>query len=243
MGLDADPARRAAIHRLELPWRRWMMWNLVDDDTVGAGDIAAALEVWYHGLRGAIEGYDAPVDELLEAAPVQAAAALAATDTGRSAAKTLVRAFSRDPRNVRLARELEAALRREVHVPIAPSPPLISLSTRSQVTIAWLDEVVGDPELLLGFAREALRDSDCTLAVLAAPGADPTPLVQIVESSPLLRDERCDMQLLTAPATAPARALLAARSSARLSRLPHPGSEYARLPVHGALERAAMLAA
>lgn len=220
-----------------------MMWNLVDDDSVGARDLAMALDKWCHGLRSAGEGYNRRMDELLESDPDAAAEVLSAADSGRSLSRKLVRAFSRDPFNMALGRDLEAALRREVHVPTAPSPPLISLDTRSRVTIAWLDEVVGDPGLLLGFARESLQDSDCTLAVLASPGADPTPLVQIVESSPLLSHERCDIQLHTAPATAPARALLAARSCARLSRLTQSGSEYARLPAHGAVERVAGLAA
>ena len=56
MGLGVTPERRVAIYRMELPWRRWMMRHLVEDDTVSVDDVGAALQAWRLALREATSG-------------------------------------------------------------------------------------------------------------------------------------------------------------------------------------------
>jgi hypothetical protein len=124
---------------------------------------------------------------------------------------------------------------REGQQPRLPaSPPLVSLETRSRLTICWLAEVLTTPSLLRGFAQDALDDEDCTLAVLAPYGASLDPLIGLVESDQTI--ERCDVTVLTEPASTPARALLAARSSSQLT-LESSEESYAGLPLHEAAER------
>jgi hypothetical protein len=236
MGLDADAERRRAINRLELPWRRWMMWHVVDDDSVGVRDVAAVLQQWRHGLVGAATGHHGSVRDLLETDPDGAARARgpgpAASAPFRS--KALLRALSRDPFDGAIAVDLEIALAREYDIPVVPSPPLIGFDGRREVTLSWLHEVLANPKLMTAFAHETSRAAESTLVILAPASADLTRLVEIVASKPLLSDERCDIQVLTEPATPPARALLCARACARLTAGASP-APYGELPVHSAL--------
>ena len=159
--------------------------------------------------------------------------------------KTLMRALSRDPFDGAIAIDLEVALRRETRRrrsgaaqrPPSPAPPLIALTTRPQVTIAWLQEIVMNPSLLRAFAQETADRQDATLVVLAPPAAELQKLIEIVEADPALSGESCDITVLAEPSTTPARLLLASRASARLTagRSPAP---YDLLPAHGAVTRA-----
>lgn len=239
MGLRATPERQVEIHRLELGWRRWMMWHLADDDTVTVDDVREALDWWRVGLRTAASGEPLGAAALLEGDPGAAKNVLRqikVSDAGAPVAKALLRALSRDPFDGAIAVDLEVALMREASLPAAPSsPPLIGLESRTKLTIGWLGDLLSNPELLLGFAVQARRDCDATLAVLAPRGADLNPLIALAQSDERIRDEDCDITVLTEPATTPARALLAARACARLTAGPSP-EPYSSLPVHGAVD-------
>lgn len=238
MGLRATPERQIEIHRLELGWRRWMMWHLVDDDTVTVEDVREALEWWRSGLRTAASGAVGGASRLLHTDPAAAADVLRqmkVSTLGAPVTKVLLRALSRDPFDGAIAVDLEVAMQREANLAQAPpSPPLIGLETRTRLTIGWLHELVSHPQLLVGFATEARHDCDATLAVLAPRGADLNALIALAESDERIRDEDCDITVLTEPATTPARALLAARACSRLTADPSP-DPYSSLPVHGAV--------
>lgn len=228
MGLDADAARRGRILRAELPWRRWMLHELAADPSVSVVHLRGALQSWRETLTTAALAAEVPVRALIEVEKT--------TEPLRgSEARDWMRAFAADPFDGAIALELEIALAREVGSPPRPLPPPPSaVRGRGRLTLAWLPDVVRFPEILEAYA-EATRDSDeDSVAILAPPDADPSHLVAMVQSSPLLSDERCDIQLLTAPATPPARAWLRAQASARLmsSRDADPENVYGSLPLH-----------
>jgi|SRR5579875_1300161 len=256
MGLDAGPARRAALLRAELPWRRWMMRELSADPTVTPAHLVGALAAWRHALTTAALGADVPVRMLLEplsrAADAPALGARGADAAGAGApatgapgtgARALMRAFAADPFDGALAVELEIALMREAALPAPAAPPAAAtLSARPRLALARLPDVLAAPELMEAFAAETVDGELDSLAILAAPDADLAPLVALVESSPALSDERCDIQVIAEPSTAPARAWLCARASSRLSTGDgDPGDPYGSLPAHSALERVAAL--
>jgi glycosyltransferase involved in cell wall biosynthesis len=133
---------------------------------------------------------------------------------------------------------VQAALdRKAALVPAAASPALLQLATRARLSLAWLDEVVANPQLLASFADDAVKHRDATLAVLAPASADLGPLVTLFEHNELLRNEDCDVTVISEPVTTPARRLLAARASARLT-LSATESPYDALPLDAAIERA-----
>ena len=233
-GADAQPR----IQRIELPWRRWMLTHLVEDDTVSVADLRGAWGAWRSGLLTAGSVSAESVRGLLE---VDRAGALAALDgvasarAGGRASRALLRALACDPFDGALALDLELALARDAQFPVVPAPPpLASVPTRSAVTLAWLDELLARPGVLRAYARAAVSDSDGTLLVLAPRGADLSDLVSLVESEPLLDDDCCDITVLPEPATTPARSWLAARASSRLTET---GDDaYAALPAHDAAQ-------
>jgi hypothetical protein len=239
MGLDATPGKVAAIYRHELSWRRWMMWHLVQDDSVSPHDIHAALQAWNMGLATAAGGQGVSARELLEVDPAAASRSFAApAGAVFPDSRTLMRAFSRDPFDGALAIDLTVALHREAQQAMpAPSAPLIALQARPRLTLVWLDELTARPELLRAFVEETGVDEDATLGVLFPRGADLSSLVALVESDELASREGCDITALPEPVTPPAMALLAARASARLGERPA-APPYSDLPVHGAVERA-----
>ncbi|MGO9900189.1 MAG: hypothetical protein ACLP0J_10970, partial [Solirubrobacteraceae bacterium] len=104
-----------------------------------------------------------------------------------------------------------------------------------RLTIGWLEELVSCPWMLSAFAARAGQMGDETLAVLAPPGADLAALVAIAEADEQIMDERCDITVVSEPATTPAKALLAARACARLTRETSP-EPYDSLAVHGAAD-------
>jgi hypothetical protein len=127
-------------------------------------------------------------------------------------------------------------LRQASELDAPPSPlgePLIALETRPVLVLAWLDDIVGRPELLRSFAADSLTRDDLTLAILAPAGADLSGLVALVESDPALGDERCDLRVIGEPTTWPAQRLLTARASATLTAAGAP-EDYAALPAHAA---------
>ena len=236
MGLGVTPERRVAIYRMELPWRRWMMRHLVEDDTVSVDDVGAALQAWRLALREATSGEPGGARALLGGDREAAGDLAPPIGPLAPSSKALLRALSRDPFDGAIAVDLEVALLRESKLPPpAPSPPLISLRARSELTIGWLHELLDRPWLLRAFAAKATSESDATLAVLAPPGADLAGLIALVEGDEALRDERCDITVLSAPATPPARALLAARASSRLTAGPS-AEPYGSLPLSSAVE-------
>jgi hypothetical protein len=239
MGLDAGPEKVADIYRRELPWRRWMMCHLSEDDSVSPADRTAALQRWTMAVRTAAAGSGALTRELLEVDPAAASDVLASAPAGSLPdSRALMRAFARDPFDGALAIDLVLALQREAHEAFTvPSAPLIAFQARPRLTLAWLDELTARPELLRAFAEETRGDEDASLAVLVPRGADLSGLVALVESDELAAAEGCDITALPEPVTPPARALLAARACARLGECPA-GSPYSGLPVHGAVERA-----
>jgi hypothetical protein len=234
MGLGADAERKIAIYRSELSWRRWMMWHLVEDDSVTVDDVRAALEWWRRALQTAASGEPRGTRALLECDPAAAARSLRRVgmrSAGAPLSKLLLRALSRDPFDGAIAVDLELALRRDADLPVlAPAPPVSALEARSQLTIGWLDELLEHPWLLGAFAQQAQCASDATLAILAAPGADLTGLIALAGSDDRISDDRCDITVLTEPATTPARALLAARACARLTTRSSP-DPYGSLPL------------
>ena len=236
MGLGAGPAQQAAIHRRELPWRRWMMWHLVGDDTVTVKDVQAALRAWTLSVILAASGEPDGANGLLVADP-ETTALPDPTAVDGVLSKTLLRALSRDPFDGAIAVDLEVALQRDAGLAQPPpAPPLIALESRSRLVIAWLEEVVRHPALVRAFAEEEI-DGDATLAVLAPRHAELTGLIALVDAEGLTHDERYDITVIDEPATTPALALLCARASSCLTAagLARP---YRSLPVHSAVERA-----
>ena len=73
MGLGAGPEEMPAVHRRELPWRRWMMWNLVDDETVTVQDVGRALQAWRIALTGAASAEDGGCRNVVDVDPDGAA--------------------------------------------------------------------------------------------------------------------------------------------------------------------------
>jgi glycosyltransferase involved in cell wall biosynthesis len=241
MGLGSGIEDQPKIQRNEIPWRRWMLWHLIDDETVTARDVEAALRSWRFGLLAAATAEPAGARALLEidreGAELALRAAPPAGAGGRPvASKALLRALTRDPFDGAIAVDLEVALAREAQLPVVdPPPPLATLTTRPRLTVAWLEEVLATPALLHEFGARAGEDE--TLAVLAPPGADLAGLIALVETDPRLSGEGCDITVLAEPATTPARALLASRARARLSAATSP-APYDGVAVHEAVERA-----
>ncbi len=248
MGLGADRPALLAIERRELPFRRWIMWHLIDDDTVTIHDVGATLVRWRAAVVHSGLSREGGVRQIIPVDPPAAAQALdaaAARPGGPPRCKGLLRALSRDPLDGAISADLETELMRATVEPgaaaalanvVAP-PPLIVLETRPALTLAWLDDVLAQPQLLAAYAAQSAADEHATLTILAPAGADLEPLITLVGSDPLLNDERCDIQVLTEPGSTPARRLLAARACARLASGESP-EPYRELPLHGAVERA-----
>jgi hypothetical protein len=214
MSLGSDRAAQLKIQRGELPWRRWMMAHLAADESVSTEDVRAALGAWRWGITVAAAGFDGPVRDLLLAPPAEIAPLPAGTPHSRE----LLRRFAADPFDGALAIELEVALMREASAS-PPGPPLITLTTRSRVTLVSLADSLARPELLGAYARRTLGSDEDTLLVLAPARADLRPLVALVDGDELLGAEDCDIQVINEPVTTPARRLLAARAHALLGSL------------------------
>ncbi|MGO9961538.1 MAG: glycosyltransferase [Solirubrobacteraceae bacterium] len=235
MGLGAGPERQAEIERRELAWRRWIMRNLVDDDTVTAQHRHAALNRWMLCVVTAASAEPRGARALLDE-DAGAASRVRWAAGGIPDSRTLMREFSRHPFDGALMADLEVALLRESSLPEAtPAPPLIALEARDRLTIGWLEELVSCPWMLSAFAARAGQMGDETLAVLAPPGADLSALIAIAEADEQIMDERCDITVVSEPATTPAKALLAARACARLTRETSP-EPYDLLAVHRAVD-------
>jgi hypothetical protein len=247
MGLGADRQQLLEIERRELPFRRWMMAHLIDDDSFTVRDVANTLLRWRQALvHAGLSTGGGSIRDVLQPDPDGAAQALATAAghaMGPDRCKALMRALARAPFDGAIWTDLEVALLAVGDVPAVAGPQLISLETRPNLTIAWLDELLAHPELLNAFAEDSIAAGDCTLVVLAPPQADLSPLIALVASDSALSDERCDIQVLTEPPTTPARRLLAARAASRLTLAESP-EPFADLPSHGTASRpAAALAA
>jgi glycosyltransferase involved in cell wall biosynthesis len=248
MGLGADRTAVLAIERRELPFRRWMMHNVIADDTVSLADVGQFVVRWRAALAHGGLSTGLSVRTLLETDREAAAAELAHAESlphGRKRCLALVRALAHDPFDGATLTDLEIAIMEATSQhqlwPEA-SPPLILLDTREHLTLGFLDELIGRPDLLRAYARATSAGGDGTLVIVTPPDADLGPLVALVESDPVLSDPRCDLQALTEPGSTPGRRLLADRACAVLSAAVVPAA-YAALPAHAVVAEAAAPAA
>lgn len=237
MGLGADRPKLLAIERRELPFRRWMMHNLMADESISLGDVGQFVVRWRVALAHAGLSTGLSVRTLMEADREAAAAEQARAESlphGRERCLALTRALAHDPFDGATLTDLEIAiLEATSQRPLRPEPsqPLILLETRRELTIGFLEELMARPDLLRAYAQATSATGDGTLVILTPPGADLAPLVALVESDPALSDPRCDLQALTEPGSTPGRRLLAGRAAAVLSAGSVPEA-YAGLPAH-----------
>jgi glycosyltransferase involved in cell wall biosynthesis len=241
MGLGADRAAIMDIERRELPFRRWMMRNVIADGTISPGDIGEFVVRWRAAVAYGGMSTGLSVRTLLEVDRESAAAELACAESlphGRERCNALVRALSFDPFDGATLTDLEIALveANAQQLP-EPAPPLILLDTREQLTVGWLHELLERPDLLRAYAQATAASGDGTLVILTAPDADVAPLVALVESDPVLSDPRCDLQAFTEPGSTPGQRLLAGWATAVLSDGVVP-SAYAALPAHPSVSAA-----
>jgi hypothetical protein len=187
MGLGADRPKLLAIERRELPFRRWIMHNLIGVDRAAAAAELARAESLPHGRERCVALVRALAHDPFDGATL--------TDVEVAI--------------------MEATSQQQLWP--EPSQPLILLDTRRELTLGFLDELVQRPDLLRAYAQATSATGDGTLVILAPPGADLAPLVALVESDPVLSDPRCDLQALTEPGSTPGRRLLAGRAAAVLS--------------------------
>src|ERR1700759_571752 len=252
MGLGADRPKLLAIERRELPFRRWMMHNLVGDDTVSLAALGAFVVRWRGALAHGGMSTGRSVRTLLEVDRDAAAAELAYAESlphGRERCPALGRARAHDPFDGATMTDLEIAIMeatgKAAQAGAELSPPLILLEARAELTLGFLDELLSNPVVLRAYAEATAVSGDGTLVILPPPGADLAPLVALVESDPVLSAPRCDLQACTEPASTPGRRLLAGRACAVLSAGEVPGA-YLGLPAHavvaGAVAPAALAA-
>jgi glycosyltransferase involved in cell wall biosynthesis len=250
MGLGADRPKLLAIERRELPFRRWMMHNLMADETISLADIGQFFVRWRAALVHAGLSTGLSVRTLMEVDREGAATELTRAESlphGRERCLALVRALAHDPFDGATLTDLEIAIMEATsqrRLWPEPSQPLILLESRRELTVGFLEELMARPELLRAYAQATSASGDGTLVILTPPDADLAPLVALVESDPVLSDARCDLQALTEPGSTPGRRLLAGRACAVLSGGGVPEA-YAGLPAHacvGAATPAALAA-
>ena len=240
MGLGADRPKLLAIERRELPFRRWMMHNVIGDDTISLADLGAFVVRWRGALAHGGMSAGGSVRGMLEVDREAAAAELAHADSlphGRERCLALVRALAHDPFDGATMTDLEIAIMEATGQPQLwpqPSPPLILLEARPELTLGFLDELIANPGVLRAYAEATAASGDGTLVILTPPGADLAPLVALVESDPVLSDPRCDLQACTEPASTPGRRLLAGRACA-VRGAARPSGAYAGLPAHASV--------
>ena len=245
MGLGADRPKLLAIERRELPFRRWMMHNLMADETMSLADIGHFVVRWRGAMAHGGMSSGQSVRTLVEADREAAAAELARAEAlphGRERCLALVRALAHDPFDGATLTDLEIAIMEanaQRQLWPEPSQPLILLEARSELTLGWLDELMERPDLLRAYAQATSATGDGTLVILTPPDADLAPLVALVESDPVLSDPRCDLQALTEPGSTPGRRLLAGRAAAVLSSGGAVPEAYAGLPAHSCVGEAA----
>ncbi|MGZ4244428.1 MAG: glycosyltransferase [Solirubrobacteraceae bacterium] len=248
MGLGADRPKLLAIERHELPFRRWIMRNLVADETVSLLEIGQCVVRWRAAVAHGGMSTGLSVRTLLDVDREAAAAELAQAESlphGRERCLALVRALSHDPFDGATLTDLEIAITEATaQRPLwpEPSPPLVLLDAREHLTLGWLDELVARPDLLRAYAQATAATGDGTLVILTPPGADLSPLAALVDSDPVLSDPRCDLQACTEPASTPGRRLLIGRASAVLSAGGVPEG-FAQLPPHAVVAETAGRAA
>jgi glycosyltransferase involved in cell wall biosynthesis len=242
MGLGADRPALLAIERRELPFRRWMMRNVITDEMISLRDIGEFVTRWRGALAHGAMSTGLSVRTLLEVDRDAASAELALAESlphGRERCNALVRALSFDPFDGATLTDLEIALleANAQRLP-QPVPPLVLLDMREQLTLGWLHELLERPHLLRAYAQATAVSGDGTLVILSPPDADLAPLVALVESDPVLSDPRCDLQALTEPGSTPGQRLLAGWATAVLSAGGLP-EQFAHLPAHPAVAQAA----
>lgn len=239
MGLGADSAQQLWIQRREIPWRRWMLSHLIDDDAVAPQTLPEIYGGWRFALLAAASIEPGGAAALLEPDPAGAAAVLAAPghDGPAALSRRLLRALAHNPFDGAAAIDLEVALGREAALPAAPpSPPLAAVALGEDPTVAWIEELLAVPELIGAFAAEVSAGRPSTLLVLTPPSGDVGALAGLVENDPRISGDACDIAVLARPRTTPAAMLLAARASACLT-LAEPPAPFDRLPRHPAAGR------
>jgi glycosyltransferase involved in cell wall biosynthesis len=244
MGLGADRPKLLAIERRELPFRRWIMHNLIGDEMISLADLGQLVVRWRAALTHGGMSTGRSVRTLLEVDRAAAAAELAHAEAlphGRERCLALVRALAHDPFDGATLTDVEVAIMeatsRQQLWPEA-SPPLILLDARRELTLGFLEELMARPDLLRAYAQASSVSGDGTLVILTPAGADLAPLVALVESDPALSDPRCDLQALTEPGATAGRRLLAGRACAVLSDGAVP-AVYGGLPAHACVAAAA----
>jgi hypothetical protein len=242
MGLGAGPEQIDSILLREIPWRRWMLRNLLDDSSVAAAHLQAAFRSWEYGLAraalaagGSARGL-VQVDESERGLALELAAAgngALADGDPLGASRLLLRAIAEDPWDGALRFDLERALAGALGAPSAsPEEPLCVLAARERMTLAWSRELVGEPRLLEAYAAVTDGSDPATLVVLTRSGEDLGALVSVVGELGLEGDDAADIVVIAEPRTLPARHLLAARAESVLGSA---GEGFPSLPTHGAL--------
>jgi glycosyltransferase involved in cell wall biosynthesis len=226
MGLGAGADEIDGILGREIPWRRWMLRNLLDDSSVSAQHLRAAFGAWEYGLlRGALDA-GGSVRELVEVDDRAAAAARALGDAGVAAlaegdplraSRLLLAALAEDPWEGAIRLDLERALGQAQALPaVALEDPLCRLALGEPLTLAWAAELAADPQLLEAYAAAADGGQEATLLVLTRSGADLEALVELVRGLDLEGEGAADILAIAEPGTLPARRLLSARAHALL---------------------------
>lgn len=226
MGLGASAEKIDHILRDEIPWRRWMLRHLVQDDSISGAELLAAYRSWEYGLLRAA-GTVTDARALAEPADVghgrglaqEGAAALRAGDPDR-AARLLLRALAEDPWDGAARIDVELALRAAEPLARATSEPLCALPARRRVTLARVDGLLTHPELLQAYAENVDGDDDATLVVLTRSELDVPLLVELVARCGLGGEAAADLLAQPEPRTLPAQRLLGARASAVLGPVP-----------------------
>jgi glycosyltransferase involved in cell wall biosynthesis len=241
MGLGAGAEQLDGILRSEIPWRRWMLRNLLHDSSVSAQHLLTAFRSWEYGLMradvdagGGARALVAVDDAGRAAARELGAAGLAALAGGDplGASRLLLGALAEDPWDGAIRFDLELALGQAQAAPApALEDPLCMLSAREQVTLAWTGELVADRQLLESYVAAVDGSAPATLVALTRRGDDVGALIELVAELGLDGGGAADIVALAEPSTLPARRLLQARAAAVLGR---PG-EGCSLPAHPAL--------
>jgi hypothetical protein len=240
MGLGVSETEKPRLLRAELPWRRRLLREFCADPTVTAAELAHARATLQNAIQVAASAEPLGARGVLRPDPAAARRRLenlprAAIGAQRS--KALMRALAEDPFDGAVWLDLDRTLPLEHQLGSFAAPaPLIELLQAGPLTIAWLDEVAGDPDLLRRFAARGQQDAATALVVLVEPAADIAALIRIVDADPAFAGDEVEVRVVTAPATPSAAALLASLTRFRLTRAQSP-APYGTIPPHPAAER------
>jgi hypothetical protein len=231
MNFGIDAAGRDRAQRRELPWRRWMLAHLTADPAITAAELAAAHRAFQYALVRATAAAACDPRDLLaptgDAAPLLARAV--AEPDPRLAARHLLAATAADPWDGAVRTALELALELAAATPSPAPAPVLSLQTRSDVTLASAADLIADPQRLVRYAATTPADADASLVILYAADSDLARLVALLRELGLDGDDAPDMVAHPRPATLPAQRMLEAFRQPRGAR----AGSGPDLPPHG----------